>query len=301
MGALRASWWLLVLSLAVPGALAQTGPVETATLVVEPFVGPIAPLQENAATPFTARISCLLLEPTTGTPVTYSVVAKPEWTNVTLSPSADVVRPAACQASTDGWATLSGSLSATVDAAAPAFEPADVTIEVLAGVGGPRQARAEATVPVEAGYFSILSVDLEEAIKVAPPDSTTRFPLVLSNLGNGASEVQFLVESATGPITVEVPPTFLLESPVTGNRSNRAQLDVLVHAEPASGFINKVTQVNLKVLSRYAQDPTLTGDETSVSLLLTVRSESLTKLETPAPALALALLALGLAAWSFRR
>lgn len=295
---LRALWVLVALLPVVSGAAAQAPatPVPLVTVEAEPFAEPAHPLQGAISTNVTTRVSCALVEGIPGVPVTYSVLGAPPWANPTLSPATEVLPPALCE---EGWLVGHSTLTVTVDDTAPARAPSDIVVEAAAGASG-RQERANATVPIEAHFFSILEVQLDEAIQDVAVGSSVRFAVELRNLGNGPAELTFTLTQAPETVQAAVPEPFVLASRHEGAEEMTRVVEIELTAPAGSSFTNRVEVANYDISSAYADDPTKLGDAVSVSLLVTVKGEAAEKLAaTPAPVV-LALLALALAARAFR-
>lgn len=289
---------LLLLAAVVPLAAAQSPApdVPLATLAIDPFPEPARPLQGPVSTNVTARVSCTLAEGLPGVAVSYRIVGSPSWSNPTVSPASEVVPPAACR---DGYATSRATLTVTVDANAPAHTPTDLLVEVVAG-SPPRETRADASVALEARFFSILEVTLPNAIQDVAPGATARFPLTLRNAGNGPTSISFVVTNAPTSLEPSVPEPLVLPSRLQEGDSSRT-LVLEVKAPEGGPFTNHVENVNYEIQSADAADDKVVGDVSSISLLVRVQGESAQMLSSVPAAPALPFLALGLAAWAFRR
>jgi len=83
----------------------------------------------------------------------------------------------------------------------------------------PSQAQAQSgtakqTVPIQASYFSIIDLLLAEQVKIERPQTTTTFPLKVTNFGNANTKVSFEIidPPQTGNIKVLAPSPVQLQS-----------------------------------------------------------------------------------------
>lgn len=286
---------LLVL-LAVPSAVAQGEVVPPFLEVrVDPLDEPVRPLSEVRETTLTTRASCLLSGDAQRVSLRYGIADAPAWVTAVVTPASDVVDARGCDG---GYVTAEAAVRLTVDADAPAFTPMPVRLVVTAGPPE-REEQAETTLNVSADYFSILEVHAEEPIRVALPDSLVEVPVTVANFGNDRTRVQIeLIKADTG-LSVELPQVPLLGSRQHGDAETAATVDVGIRTADANGFINEVGVVLLRLRAVHAEDPSLPGDDTMLSLLVTTKSQSLMAAEyesgnrTPALGALPALVALG--------
>lgn len=260
---------LLILALVglFPVALAQA-PLALVTVDLAPFDAPVRPLQGAQTTEATVRVSCALAEAPGNLRVRHAIVDAPPWATVVVSPSEDVAGPERCQM---GYATFVAVVAVNVSDQAPADVPRTLTLESRAG-SGEGGGIARDSVDVTASWFSILDVQLPEAIAVVPPGGSHAFPVKLTNFGNGATDVTIRVGDVSEGISVRVPDPVRLGSKQQGVNDISQDVDLVVVADEASGFVNRVAVANLALTSTYASDGTQVGDESTVSLLVTVRT-----------------------------
>lgn len=277
---------LLTLVALLPVATAQA-PVDLVTVEVAPFDAAVKPLQGSQTTEATVRVSCALAEAPGGIPVTHAIVEAPTWATVVVSPKEAVARPESCEM---GWVSFIATITVTVDQLAPADAPTPIILESTAGSGSAQHA-GRGEVNVTAAWFSILDVQIVEAMAVVAPGGTHTFPLKLENFGNGDTEIT-ITETTTGAgISVRLPDAFRLGSKQQGSSDVSREVGIEVTADEERGFVNRVATTTLAITSAYAGDPTQQGDDATVSLLVTVRSGALeTAANIPAPPVLLALL-----------
>lgn len=303
MRALRPAILLLcLLAVAATPALAQDAPAPPMLeLSIEPFEGLVAPLQGPVVAAMQARVSCLMLHPSMGTPVSFELLEAPAWAKVVISPATATTGDAA---SCDGEAvTVDAQLSVTADDHAPAFAPAPIRVAAHAG-SEPRRADAEAWTNVTAGYFGILDVAVVSTpvVKIAPGDSHD-FVLALTNFGNDRTRVEAVLLNVTDGLEVALFEPVELGSQQRGDDAFAADVHVRVGAHDRTGFINEVNMVEIRLLSGHAENESLDGDESTVSFVVTVQSFAATQGEgggsrvpaLAAPPLMAALVAVALA------
>lgn len=293
---MRATLALLVLL--APVALAQAPPVELATLEIRPLSAPIAPLEDVLSTTMTLRASCALAEPT-GIPVALAVTS-PAWTTALVSPATIVLPLDACQ---DGWAEGEATLTVSATDQAPAFTPAALVVEAVAGEGE-RTARASDAIDVTASYFSILDAQIATSLLHVAPGGAADASVKLTNFGNGLTRVAFSMAQAPPTLEVALPEPIVLQSKQEGGNAISADVPIVVRAPPEEGVVNRQETVSIRVSAAYAEDGAFQGDQSTISWVVVIRAlpESATR-AAAIPGLApLALVAvLALSARAFRR
>lgn len=274
---------LLALVLLAPLALAQA-PIPLVELSIDPFADLAKPLQAPVSTAIHARVSCALVRGPNGIPISYSVVSAPAWATVTIDPPTDVIEPlVSCDTTSGGWVTREAVLSLQANDRAPAEAPAPIEVEVRAD--GTEEA-ALASVDVAASFFSILDVELIEAIHTMSPGATKEIVITVTNHGNGATRVTFETAEIGEGLTVALPDPFVLESAQSGGTRLSEDAIVRVTTADRSGFVNEVGIINLRILSAFEGDPSQEGDESQASLLVTTRTGIPASRDVPGPEIA---------------
>ncbi|HUR69783.1 MAG TPA: hypothetical protein VM370_11115 [Candidatus Thermoplasmatota archaeon] len=264
---MRGGWLLLVLLL--PLAAAQEAPVPLVTVVIDAFEAPVAPLQASASTTVHARASCALTDTVRGVPFRFTVAQSPSWATTLVSPIEDSQPIQTCD---QGWVESEATLVVTASDQAPAFMPAPIVVEVVAGSGSSTASGRGAT-NVSASYFSILDVQLPESIAVVAPGESHAFPVKLTNFGNGATRVQMRVADATAAwMTVKLPLAVTLDSKQAGGNAISTDAPIVIETQPSDRFVNEVGVVNVQIDAAYAADIAFAGDGSSISLLVTRRT-----------------------------
>lgn len=261
---------LLVVALLAPVAFAQTEPVDWILSEIEPFPDEVAPLKGTIASTMTTRVSCALAEPVRQqVAIRYAVLAQPSWATVVVSPVNDVAPIGDC----GGGYTAPREATIIVAAGdrAPAFEPGEIVIEIQAG-DEPRREVDEARVNVSAGYFAIFDAGIRGPQATIAPGGATEFQIAVTNYGNGPTRVEPLLLNASPGLDVSLPPVVILGSRQQGATNFSADLVVRVEAIEEEGFVNRVGMIDLKLIGTYAPDPSEEDEESSISMLVTVRS-----------------------------
>lgn len=231
-----------------------------------------------------------------GVPITYTVTKQPAWATVLVSPATDVI-----PVPTTPGPTFSGSRPFTVIVTAsenaPAFtaDQVEITATTTPGAGG-KAASGKNAVPIVAGYFSIIDVQLAETIKVERPQTPVVFPVKVTNLGNANTKVTFAVQDKTENLQVPIPNPVTLQSRQAGGQQISTDVPLTIQTPYKNGYMNEVGLVNYKLTSAYALDPKIKGDESSVSVIVTTRG-----FYVPGPSPLLLVGLLGVAAVLLRR
>src|SRR5207248_10941503 len=113
---------LLVLLVAAPGALAQSG------ARMAPPSEPIVPGGPPAKIPITVDVACGPDAAPNGIHVQYFVTRAPAWAQVTVSPDRDQMAYSQCASA--GSATFRSLASVTVTQDAPAFMPDQIEVTI---------------------------------------------------------------------------------------------------------------------------------------------------------------------------
>lgn len=284
----------------VPTAAAQNS--LAVTMVLPPPTESVKPLQSPINFVGTTTISGsqdLAGTNVIGFTLAYTVAKQPSWASVTVSPTSDIITIA--PGATPSF-SQSKSFTVTVTATqdAPAFQPDTIDISVTVtpsqGTGGPGAKTAKASAPVQASFFSILDVQLSEAIKVERPQTPVVFPLKVTNFGNANTKVTFDVTDKTENLNTPVPIPVTLQSKQAGGNLISSDVPLTVQTPYKNGYLNEVGVVTYKITSAYALDSKLKGDETVVSVVVTTKGFYVPGVEIP-----LVIGLIGLAAVLLRR
>jgi hypothetical protein len=258
----------------IPTASAQQN--GSVTVQLNPPTESVKPLQ--APISFTGRVIFTadygVAAGLIGIPVTYTVTKQPAWATVLVSP-ATAVFPAPAPG-TDAAYSAERPITITVTATdqAPAFQAdtIEITAVTQAGSSAGKSFTGKGNVPITAAYFSILDVQLAEAIKVERPQTPVIFPVKIQNFGNANTKVSFEIGEGTSPaLQVPVPNPVTLQSKQAGGNAISADVPLTIQTPYKNGYMNEVGIVNYKITSAYALDTKLKGDESTVSVLVTTR------------------------------
>lgn len=287
----------------VPSAEAQQQGSVTISLTKPEVVKPLQGTVEATAT-VTLQADLSGGSQIVGIPVQYSVTC-PAWATCTPNPASDVFPPP----QTGGTPGTSYSQTRTVKIVisasdqAPAFnpQPLQITASTQPGGTGSPLTGTGSTV-VEAGYFSILDVQVQNAIVVERPQTTINIPVSVNNLGNAQTKVNFdLGEGSTvgdiaNALQPQLPPPTTLGSKQAGASVTKADIVLTVQTPYKNGYMNEVGTLNYKITSAYALNPALKGDESKLSVLITTRG-----FYVPGPSPILFLGLIGVVALTLRR
>lgn len=260
--------FVLVMLLLAPIGTAQPPVADWVSVEIAPFAAPVPPLQSPVTTTFRTSLSCLLATETGVAPVIYTLIEAPKWATVVISPATDAAEATECE---EGRLHLEGTITVTANDQAPAFVVLPIVIEARAEAR-PTPQSGRGTVNLSAGYFSILDVQLEEAQVVVPPGASHDFAVRVTNFGNADTRVEaFLLEAAEG-LQVAIPPPVVLQSKQAGGAQIAQDLVFRVTTDAGGGLVNRVGNVNVEIRSSAASDPSLVGDGSTVSFLVTTRT-----------------------------
>lgn len=281
---------LAALLLLLPAHAAAQEPLAM-DVTIDPFAAPVAPLQGTGVTNVTVDAPCVApggADPTR--PMLDLWVAEtPRWATVVLSPASIPAEAAQCQM---GRLALRAQLIVAASDQAPAFAPAPIEVRATWRGSSPN-VTGMGRVDVAAGYFSILDVQLAEAIKEVKPGEDAGFPLVVTNLGNARTRVVVTVENTTESLVPREVAPFVLQSRQQGEPVISASPTLTVGTRGDAGYNNQVGVVTYRITSHHADRPELAGDETSVSVLVTIKGLNP---DAPVPGPGIGLAALGIVA-----
>lgn len=211
-----------------------------------------------------------------GIPVTYTVTKYPAWATVIVSPTSDIF-PVPAGTSAPGGASyqqkLTFKVSVTASDQAPAFqsEAIEITATTKPSTQGAVPATGKDSVPITAGFFSILDVQLAESVKIERPQTAVVFPLKVTNFGNANTKVDISIDGDPGNLQVQKPSPVTLQSKQAGGTLISADIPLTIQTPYKNGYMNEVGVVNFKITSSYALNPELSGDSSSVSVLVTTK------------------------------
>jgi MYXO-CTERM domain-containing protein len=159
----------------------------------------------------------------------------------------------------------------------------------------PQTARSSNNGQAQVQYVGRIAVVVPATTAQGAPRSQIQYDVVVTNLGNARSNINFDVEDAHSgdgwsPIA---PSQFIVESKQQGAATNEKTVAFLVATPYHNGWNNKETTFNLKVHPSSTRSD-LQGNETVVSVLARVRGcypSNCTSAPAPGPAFALVLLA----------
>jgi hypothetical protein len=266
----------MVFAVFIPVAEAQgAGPQTSVVLSLTPPSEKVKPLQGQIT--FSGKAT-YTGDPSSsgnivGVPVSYKVTKAPAWAAVTVSPGSDVITLTSSQTSVSGSSNFNVAVTASDQAPAFQSDTIEITATVTPSNPGATAKSASQAVPIQADYFSILDVQLAQAIQQDRPQSTVTFPVKITNLGNGATKVNFDIAPEGNPqnLNVLVPGPVTLQSKQAGGNQISAEIPLQIQLPHKNGYMNEAGAVRYKITSNYALDSKLKGDETTLSVLVTTK------------------------------
>lgn len=298
-GALAALVALAFLATIAPPAAAQapTNAQSTLALEITPFEAPIRPLSGLGQAQLKIKYGYVSAGATalTATKVTLSVAEAPSWAVITISPSTVLVpikQPQGAAATVDADPQTAIVYVATT-ADAPAFTPANIKIKASAAANQPiAAADADVSSLVQADYFSVIDVQVQQPIRIVRPQTAVDFPVTITNFGNGNSKVAFeLVNEPSGGLQVPIPQPVTLEARQTGGKVTQQTVSFSISTPFKNGYMNQPGLVTVKLKAAYALNSQIKGEEIQFSVLATTKG-----FYVPGPSPMLAILAVGLVA-----
>lgn len=298
---------ILILGSLVLGVFAVLAPTASAqqqgglTITVTPPSDPIKPLR--APTIVSGSVSMVadgtVFTGVTGVQVTYSVSKAPSWATVIISPATDIFAPGQPQPGTQVTVTKPISISITTTDLAPAFAPDSIEISATSTpTPGGKAVNGKQSFPISADYFSIVDVNLQEAVKIDRPQQPVVFNLKVTNFGNANTKVTVTPGDHSENLQVAAPVPVILQSKQTGGSQISTDIPLTIQTPYHNGYLNEVGQATYKITSAYALDSKLTGDASQVTVVLTTRGFYVPGFE---PVLAIGSLAVVGAILAFRR
>lgn len=266
-----ASLALSVLSVLVPSAEAQRSAQVTFTQVPT-FVDPIKPLRPAVCQPGKVNLvsDATAVAGVIGVPVSIKATKSPPWANVIVSPSSALFEISPAPGETSINSEVNFQVCITTSDQAPAF--VNDQVELTATTTNPAASQTGTTTfPIGADYFSILDVNVLEAVKVDRPQTPVIFPVKITNLGNANTKVTITPTEHTGNIDVITPPQYILQSKQAGGSQISQDVALTIQTPYHNGYLNEVARSDYKVTSAYALDPKLVGDTGTISVVLTTR------------------------------
>lgn len=261
---MRALPAIVVLLALVPFVAAQAVlPPTSSTMLIDPFRDPAPPEGGAITTPVTLRVACDADRAAPPTQVTFALTQHPAWADVTLEPSAmETTQPQTC---TDGAIAFVTMLSARVSTQAPAFRPE--TVEVEATIVQPMRppVAARGMIPLTAAFFSLVDVSARRTVLELPAGGSGAFDLVVTNLGNAVTRVDFDATSPGGRLQIQTPMALSLQSKQAGGSTISSSVRLIVHRTDGS---SEPIPVSFAWRARYALDADLHGDSGEVKLMV---------------------------------
>lgn len=262
---------ILILLIASIPATAQTDLLEqgrSLEVTVEPFPNPIPPLSDPASANVTVRVPC----EDAGTPgqpntVLLEVASKPDWVEANVTPKAVEPDVEACETDANATVPANATLTVRTTSDAPAFtsEPIVVTARLEAS-----NRSGTGAVPVEAGFFILLSANTHKSVIAAEPRAHLKVPVTIHNLGNDAVTVSVDIVRSDG-LKVAKPSPTRLESLQQGSTDNTVTIPLSLVTPYRNGYTNAKDTLELTITAEHHERPDLGTFNTSTTLLVTTK------------------------------
>lgn len=202
------------------------------------------------------------------TPIELEVTNSPSWITATLSPST-VYMPVDGQS---GEVTRSSTLVVQTTANAPAFQQGNIQIEGVARQNGDlAPSQGSTTVPVQAGFYSVIDAQTPKPVVIAGPQEQIDFPIEVTNFGNGEQTIFLNTNQKSGGLDIVLPGAFTVSSQAGGDEDNTRTSTVSIQTPFQNGYINQPGTFTLDVSSAYALDQSNEGMSTRISSLVTTK------------------------------
>lgn len=276
------------LAVFVPEASAQ----KSGSVAFSPisFADPIKPLRPASCVTSTVTLtgSPDAYTGLIGVPVTFAVVKQPAWASIILSPTTAIFpSPSGAGAASQNFvSTTPLQICVSTTDQAPAFQNDVVQISGTTNVPSGSQSGGT-SFQVGADYFSIIDVNLQEAVKVDRPQTPVVFPVKITNFGNANTKVTITPDVITGDLQAPAPQPVILQSKQAGGSQTQADVQLTIQTPYHNGYLNQVGTASYKVTSAYALDSKLAGDSSVISVVLTTRGFYVPGFEPALAALAL--------------
>lgn len=119
--------------------------------------------------------------------------------------------------------------------------------------------------PPAAAAGVAITVEVDEAMRIAGPQEVVAFPVDVRSLSDRDIRVAFDVVDASEGLQVPRPP------PVTIARGQSAQLFAMAHTPYRNGYVNEVGAFTLRVTPQDVADAATKGEPKDVSFLVTTK------------------------------
>lgn len=299
--AIAVAWIALSTLPTVPAAPDPEAPAATATFASTP--DRLAPLGRPEAAPMTVTYDCSRQHPTEATRITFEVVDRPDWLTATANVSAivDRVDRTTC-AEKDHRRTVPVTWRLAADRGAPARRPANLTVEASVELADGAHT-AQATVPVEAAFYDVLSRQGPTRVQAAAGE-TAELALTVRNRGNGPVRIQLEARDVDAGLEIDLPDAGAAAAAWQDGRPTWNGTIELAGADAGAAY-----GADVAIVPRYAEDPQVAGETLTHRVILetdalpggaTQGSPATSVVAIPAFTLAFAA-TLGLGVWITRR
>jgi hypothetical protein len=226
------------------------------------------------------------------TPITLQVDNSPSWISATVSPSTVYIEPS----QNGGCQSTNTNVVVQTTSNAPAFRQGNIKISAQAESNGDLDGSSgETTIPVQAGFYSVVDARTPKTVVIAGPQEKIEFPIKIANFGNGPQTVFLDTSQQTEGLDIVLPGAVQVSSKATGAEDNTRTAVVSVQTPSKNGYINQPGTFTLDVSSAYSLKQSINGMSTRVSSLITTKGFFVPGPGSAAAVLAMAGVAMGLA------
>lgn len=203
------------------------------------------------------------------TPIELQVTNSPSWITALVTPSTVYAEVHDGQG---GSSTVTANVVVQTTSNAPAFRQGNIEIEGHARQNGDlAESTGRTTIPIQAGFYSVVDAQTNQSVVVAGPQEQIDFPVTVTNFGNGDQTISLNISQQSGGMDIVLPGTITVSSQATGAQDNSREIPVSVQTDYQNGYINRPGTFALDVTSAYALDQSNEGMSTRVSALVTTK------------------------------
>lgn len=230
----------------VHAAPASTPPAVSATFEETP--DRVVPFGAPETVEMTVSYDCTRERPAEATAIDVQVLDRPDWLTARPDPSV-AYRQADAETCADGegrrtvafeWSLVAGD--------APARRPANLTVQATVTLADGNHT-ARATVPVEATFYSVVSV-AGTPLGKAPASETAEIDLEIHNRGNGPVRFELVPARVDDGLDLDLPEPG--RTPAAG-QGGTPTWNASIAAEGAEP--DAIYTATLEITTRYAEDP----------------------------------------------
>lgn len=245
---------------------AQEPPSEWFMMEMDPFLGPVVPVDGWAMTNVTVEIDCRAVAvQASPAEVLFDVVASPPWATVDVLAGSSVPDTSTCPFLNP---LVKATVVARVVGMAPPTDPQPVAIRAVMTTNVATYTNMTVA-PFEALFVSIVDSKIDgSSILEANPGDTLEVRIPVANLGNAAVTIHFALTDVPAGWTVRLPDAFVLESPIVSVNGSRAVKTVTIEIPGSFGFTNDVDTIGIRIVATHPEGTDPPSSEGRVNMLV---------------------------------